>query len=76
MAAPLLNTLFYMTVLVCIYLNAPTLETLLGPELLETFRNNILLFVAGYVGIQAVIEAVVGCLISGSVCKILSKVLK
>lgn len=75
-AAPLLNTLFYMTVLVFIFLNAPTLEALLGPELMETFRNNILLFVAGYVGIQAAIEAVLGCLISGSVCKILSKVLK
>lgn len=75
-AAPLLNTLFYMTVLVCIYLNAPTLETLLGPELLETFRNNILLFVAGYVGIQAVLEAIVGCIISGSVCKILSKIFR
>ena len=76
LAAPLLNTLFYMTVLVCIFWNAPTLETLLGPDLLETFRENILLFAAAYVGIQAVLEAVLGCIISGSICKILHKIFK
>ena len=75
-AAPLLNTLFYMTVLVLIFLNAPTLQNLLGEELMAAFRDNILLFVAAYVGIQAVLEAVVGCLISGSVCKALRVVLK
>ena len=57
-------------------LRSPALEALLSPEMLELFRNNILLFVAGYVGIQAVIEAILGCVISGSICKILSKVLK
>ena len=75
-AAPLLNTLFYMTVLVLIFLNAPTLQNLLGEELMAAFRDNILLFVAAYVGIQAVLEAVVGCLIRGSVCKALRVVLK
>ena len=75
-AAPLLNTLFYMTVLVLIFLNAPTLQALLPENLMAAFKDNILLFVALYVGPQALIEAVVGCVISGSVCKALSVVLK
>ncbi|SCI33023.1 Predicted membrane protein [uncultured Flavonifractor sp.] len=75
-AAPLLNTLFYMTVLVLIFLNAPTLQDLLGEELMSKFQDNILLFVAAYVGVQALIEAALGCVISGSVCKALHVVLK
>ena len=75
-AAPLLNTLFYMTVLVFIFLNAPTLEAVLGAELFAKFQENVLLFVAAYVGVQAVIEAVVGCVISGSICKALRIVIK
>lgn len=51
LAAPLLNTLFYMTVLVLIFLNAPTLQALLGEELMAKFQDNILLFVAAYVGV-------------------------
>lgn len=76
LAAALLNTLLYMTVLVLIFLNAPTLQDLLGAELMAKFQENILLFVAAYVGIQAVIEAAVSCVISGSVCKALSVALK
>ncbi len=76
LAAPVLNTLFYMTVLVLIFLNAPTLQVLLGEELMAKFQDNILLFVAAYVGIQAVLEAVVGCVISGTICKALRVVLK
>ena len=76
LAAALLNTLLYMTVLVLIFLNAPTLQDLLGAELMAKFQENILLFVAAYVGIQAVIEAAVSCVISGSVCKALSGALK
>ena len=76
LAAPVLNTLFYMTVLILIFLNAPTLQVLLGEELMAKFQDNILLFAAAYVGIQAVIEAAVGCVISGSVCKALRVVLK
>ena len=75
-AAALLNTLFYMTVLVLIFLNAPTLQDLLGEELMAKFQDNILLFVAAYVGVQALIEAALGCVISGSVCKALRVVLK
>ena len=75
-AAPLLNTLFYMTVLVLIFLNAPTLQALLGEELMAKFQDNILLFVAAYVGVQALIAAALGCVISGSVCKALRVVLK
>ena len=76
LAAPLLNTLFYMTVLVMIFLNAPPLELVLGAELMAKFQDNILVFVAAYVGIQAVLEAVVGCVISGSICKALRVVHK
>lgn len=72
LAAPLLNTLLYMTILVLIFLNAPTLEALIGPELMAKFQDNVLLFAGAYVGIQALIEAALGCLISGSVCKALS----
>ena len=75
-AAPLLNTLFYMAVLVLIFLNAPTLHTLLPANLMAAFQDNILLFAALYVGPQALIEAVAGCAISGSVCKALAVVLK
>lgn len=76
LAAPVLNTLLYMTVLVCIFLNAPTLNVLLKPELMAAFQDNILLFVAAYVGIQAVLEAVAGCVISGTICKALRVVMK
>ena len=76
LAAPLLNTLFYMSVLVLLFLNAPTLHNLLGEELMAMFQDNILLFVAAYVGVQALIEAAVGCVISGSVCKALRVVVK
>ena len=75
-AAPLLNTLFYMTVLVIIFLNAPTIEAVLGAELLAKLQDNVLLFVAAYVGVQALIEAAVGCIISGSICKVLRVVVK
>lgn len=76
LAAPVLNTLFYMTVLVLLFLNAPTLQNLLGEELMAKFQDNILLFVAAYVGIQAVLEWVVGCVISGTICKALRVVIK
>lgn len=75
-AAPLLNTLFYMSVLVVIFLNAPTLQALLSEDLMATFQDNVLLFVALYVGPQALMEAIVGCVVSGSVCKALRVVLK
>ncbi len=75
-AAPLLNTLFYMTVLVVVLLNAPTVEALLGAELLAKLQDNVVLFVAAYVGVQALIEAAAGCIISGSICKVLKVALK
>lgn len=75
-AAPLLNTLFYMSVLVVIFLNAPTLQALLSEDLMAAFQDNVLLFVALYVGPQALMEAIVGCVVSGSVCKALRVVLK
>lgn len=74
--APLLNTLFYMTAFVVVLLNAPTVEALLGAELLAKLQDNVVLFVAAYVGVQALIEAVAGCVISGSTCKVLKVALK
>ena len=75
-AAPLLNTLFYMTVLVIVFLNAPNIAAVLGEDLLYKLQHNAVLFVAAYVGIQALIEAAVGCIISGSICKVLKVALK
>lgn len=76
LAAPLLNTVLFMSVLLPIFMEAPNLKALLGEDLYGSFKDNILLFALGYVGIQAVLEAVIGCIISGSVGKALSKVLK
>ena len=76
LCAPVLNTIFYMSVLVVVYLNAPMLENLLGEELMAKFQSNVLVFVAAYVGVQALIEAGVGCVISGAVTKALRVVLK
>ncbi len=75
-AAPLLNTLFYMTVLVIVFLNAPNIAAVLGEDLLYKLQHNAVLFVAAYVGVQALIEAAVGCIISGSICKVLKVALK
>lgn len=75
-AAPLLNTLFYMTVLVVVFLNAPNIAAVLGEELLYKLQHNVVLFVAAYVGVQALIEAAIGCIISGSICKVLKVALK
>ena len=74
--APLLNTILYMGVLVVIYWNAPRLAEILKPELMATFRDNILLFVFAYVGPQALAEIGIGCVISGTVGKALHSVLK
>ena len=75
-AAPVLNTIFYMTVLVIVFLNAPTIEAVLGADLLYKLQHNAVLFCAAYVGVQALIEAAVGCVISGSICKVLKVALK
>ena len=78
--APVLNTILYMTVYVIILLNNELLQNVIastvGEGMLETLRKNAILFVAAYVGIQAVIEAVVGCVVSGGVTKALRVVLK
>lgn len=77
LAAPVLNTILYMSVYVIILWNAPLLQNVLaqtlGEEIIETLKNNVILFVAAYVGVQAVIEAVVGCVASGAICKALQK---
>lgn len=75
-AAPLLNTVLFMSVLLPIFMNAPNLIALLGEDLYHQFKDNIFLFALGYVGIQALLEAVIGCILSGSIGKALSKVIK
>lgn len=83
LSAPLLNTLFYMPVLIIIYLNAPALANLaspevglLTPELLDMLLNNVLKFAVALVGVQALVEWAVGCIIGGSVGKALRVALK
>lgn len=76
LAAPVLNTLLYMPILVIIYLNAPNIAAVLGEDLLYKLQHNAVLFCAAYVGVQAVIEAAVGCIISGSIGKVLKVALK
>ena len=81
LAAPLLNTVFYMPVLILIYLHAPALASmadvgLLTPELLEMLTTNVLKFAVMLVGVQALIEWAVGCIIGGSVSKALRVALK
>ena len=76
LAAPVLNTLLYMPILVIIYLNAPNIAAVLGEDLLYKLQHNAVLFCAAYVGVQALIEAAVGCIISGSIGKVLKVALK
>ncbi len=76
LAAPVLNTLLYMPVLVIIYLNAPNIAAVLGEDLLYKLQHNAVLFCVAYVGVQALIEAAVGCIISGSIGKVLKVALK
>jgi uncharacterized membrane protein len=75
-AAPLLNTVLFMSVLLPIFMNAPNLIGLLGEELYNKFKDGIFLFALGYVGIQAVLETVIGCILSGSIGKALSATLE
>ena len=63
-------------VLVIVFLNAPNIAAVLGEDMLYKLQHNAVLFVAAYVGVQALIEAAVGCIISGSVCKVLKVALK
>jgi uncharacterized membrane protein len=76
LAAPLLNTVLFMSVLIPVFMNAPNLIGLLGETLYAKFKDGIFLFAIGYVGIQAVLEAVIGCILSGSISKALCKVVK
>ena len=79
-SAPLLNTALYMGVYVVILMNNALLQNVLastvGEQVLEYLKQNVLLFIAAYVGIQALIEAGAGCVVSGSACKALRVVLK
>lgn len=50
-AAPLLNTLFYMTVLVLIFLNAPHPPSALGEELMAKFQDNTCYLWPPHVGV-------------------------
>ena len=73
LAAPVLNTVFYMSVYVYILLHNTLLQQSIagafGEGILVTLRTNVILFIAAYVGVQAVVEAAVGCVVSGLVCK-------
>ena len=79
-AAPLLNTALYMGVYVVILMNNVLLQNVLastvGEQVLEYLKHNVILFIAAYVGVQALIEAGVGCVVSGGACKALRVALK
>ncbi len=80
LAAPVINTVLYMGVYVVIVLNNPLLQNVLastlGEDVVAYLSSNIILFVAAMVGIQAVIEWIVGCVVGGGVCKALRVILK
>ena len=80
LTAPVLNTLLYMSVYVIILMNNILLQNAIsaamGEQMVEKLHTNVFVFVAAYVGIQAVIEAAVGCVVGGGVCKALRVVLK
>lgn len=72
LAAPLLNTLFFMTSLILFFYQSDYIQNMaqgLG-------SHNPMTFVIALVGVQGVIEAVVGCLLSGSVGLLLTKALR
>lgn len=72
LAAPLLNTVFFMGFLVALFYNIDYVQQLAA----AMGAANPLMFVVGMVGIQGLIEAVLGCVVSAAVTVPVRKVLK
>ncbi len=72
LAAPLLNTVFFMGFLVALFYNIDYVQQLVA----AMGAANPLMFVVGMVGVQGLIEAVLGCVVSAAVTVPVRKVLK
>ena len=72
LAAPLCNTLFFMGLLVALFYNSDYVQGLVA----QMGAANPLIFVVGMVGLQGLVEAVVGCVISAAVTVPLLKMRK
>lgn len=68
---PLFNTVFFMTSLCLFFYNTDYVQGLVA----KYDANGPLAFVVAMVGVQATIEAVIGCLLAGTIGLVLSKVL-
>lgn len=70
LAAPLLNTMFFMGYIILVFYHTEYIQELLITKNI----TNPLMFVTVLVGVQGLIEAAAGCVIGGSVTKALSKI--
>lgn len=68
---PLFNTVFFMTSLCLFFYNTDYVQNLVA----KYDANGPFAFVVAMVGVQATIEAVIGCVLAGTVGLVLSKVL-
>lgn len=66
--AALLNTVLFMTALVLLFGNTDYIQNMMG-------GRNVLLFICGFVGINAVVEMIAASMIVGVVGRVLSKFL-
>jgi len=68
---PLFNTVFFMTILCLFFYNTDYVQ-----NLVSTYNaGNAFSFVIAMVGVQATVEAVIGCVLAGTIAMVLSKVL-
>lgn len=65
--AALLNTVLFMTALILCFYNTPYLQELIGGK-------NLILFVCGFVGVNAVVEMIAATCAVGSVANVLNKI--
>ena len=67
LVGPLLNTAFFMGSLVCFFYRTPLVQELVT----KLGAGGPLSFIIGFVGVQGAVEAVVGFIVSGAVCRVL-----
>lgn len=65
-AAALLNTVLFMAALVLLFGNTPYLREMIA-------GRNVIIFICGFVGINAVVEMLASTFVVGAVCKALEK---
>ena len=71
LSAPVLNTVFFMGSLCLFFFNTEYVQGLAA----NYNATTPMAFVIGMVGVQATIEAVVGCVLGGTLAMVLSKAL-